>query len=303
MANLRQYRARLRAVRNIRTIAKTLEMASAAKLRRIQTLTERTAPAAAAVDGILSRLVAKAGPGHPFLTAGEGDVAGLIVLAADRGMCGGYNQHIVSATIDAAESLIAAGRRVRLWVIGTKGADLLKRRLSTGPDAERLPEEALAPPHAMGAGFCDRRFEAESAALAEDLCIEFAGGWLAEVRLVYMLRFSPGSSEPATVQILPVPVGPAPSAEAGDAELYGEVDEIFGTLLPMVVRSRMLGCFLAGSRSEQAARLLAMRAATDNADDMIRDLFHRLNRLRQGRITAELAEIIGGMRTLKGGAA
>ncbi len=300
MANVKQYRARLKAVRNIRTIAKTLEMASAARLRRVQTLADRTAPAASALEGILARLVAKVGPSHPFFTPGEGDIAVLVVLAADRGMCGGYNHRIAAETVNAAKELAEGGRRVRFWVIGTKGALLLKRRLSTGPDAECLLDEHLAPPHAMGAGFSDRRFEAQSAAMAEDLCIEFAGGWLAEVRLVYVPRFSAGAVEPRTVQVLPLPVVGAETADDTPPELFGSAEDIFATLLPMVVRSRLLECLLAGSRSEQTARLLAMRAASDNADEMIRDISHRLNRVRQGRITTELAEIIGGARALKG---
>jgi len=300
VANIRQIRARIKAVRNIRTITKALELISAARLQRVHSLEVAARPPAAAVEQMLQWVFHSAGrPNHPLLRPGSGDVAGLVVLAADRGLCGGYNQRVAAAAVEAAEKLSAAGRRIRFYMVGNKGISLLRARLSSPAAAVALPEERLAGPHLTCPAFDEKRLHEEVSALAEELCAEHLRGNLASVHVVRMRVVSRLLVSPAVAQIIPVLIGPPP-AEPVLHDFYPDAPAVLDVLGCLAVQVRLFQCFLEAAGGEHTARMLGMMAATRNADDMTRGLTRQLNRARQGRITAELAEVVGGADALKG---
>ena len=301
MANVRQIRKRLRAVRNIRTITKTLQTISASRLHRIHAHQVAIRPVVEALNKSLRSLVAATGPqAHPLLREGQGNVCAVILASSDRSMCGGYNTRAVDSALETAAELVRSGKKVRLFLIGKKGTFLLRARLTRPRDGPPLGEEALAPPHLTAPAFEERRLYQQVSELSGKLCEAFMAGELASAHVVRMRIISQGSPRPAVDRILPVPVEPAGPDQAPQHDFYPDAQAVLESLLPMAVRVRLLACFIEAGVSENTARLTAMSAATHNADDMTRKLTMDMNRARQGRITSELAEIVGGADAVEG---
>lgn len=298
MANIRQIRNHVNAVESARTITKALQMISASRLQRVQRRRVASRDAVTGADEITAAAIRVGGEvGHPLLCAGAGDVCRVVVLGSDRGMCGGYNSRVVSAAIEAAKVQTRLQQKCEFHAIGKRVGVALRDRL-----AALVVEGGHKPPIVERPCFEESRMLDEVAKYAKMLCDDFIAVPMASVILVRMKLGGQGAVTPVVTQLLPLELEPT-SVSVSVYTQYQPLPGPQGVLdagLPLAVRMRLYQAFLEAALSEHTARLMAMKAATTNAEDMIRDLTQEMNRARQARITAELSEIVGGADAVEG---
>jgi F-type H+-transporting ATPase subunit gamma len=291
MPSLKDLRNRIASVKATRKITKAMQMVAAAKLRRAQEAATAARPYAERMDRLLANLNKRANPSNaPPLLVGTGkdDVHLLIVMTAERGLCGGFNSNIAKLARQDAQRLLAAGKTVKILTVGRKGADNLRR--SYGRQiVDRVDMRGL-----KQIGFDS------AAAIASKVLALFEAGEF-DVATLYFSEFkSVITQKPTALQLIPAKL-PAGAAGAGAGAIYeyepGE-NEILTDLLPRNIASQIFRGLLENAASEQGARMSAMDSATRNAGDMIDKLTLRYNRQRQANITKELIEIISGAEAL-----
>ena len=294
MPSLKDLRNRIASVKATRKITKAMQMVAAAKLRRAQEAATAARPYAERMDRLLANLNKRANPSNaPPLLVGTGkdDVHLLIVMTAERGLCGGFNSNIAKLARQDAQRLLAAGKTVKILTVGRKGADNLRR--SYGRQiVDRVDMRGL-----KQIGFDS------AAAIASKVLALFEAGEF-DVATLYFSEFkSVITQKPTALQLIPakLPAATAGAAGAGAEAIYeyepGE-NEILTDLLPRNIASQIFRGLLENAASEQGARMSAMDSATRNAGDMIDKLTLRYNRQRQANITKELIEIISGAEAL-----
>ncbi|HAU37023.1 MAG TPA: ATP synthase F1 subunit gamma [Phycisphaerales bacterium] len=295
MAKARKILKRTKAIKNIRTITRTMEMISSARFKQTHDLVVGIRPYARRLSEMVGDLVARCQPGqldHPLLRTVPGarrDV--LLVLTANRGLCAAYNSSVLKIALERREQILEGEDDVRLWVSGKRGISRLKHR---GMEMDRTFTQFENAPS----------FRAV-AAVADELMTEFLAGRISGLEVAYMQYVSAGRQAPAVAKVLPLSFmeAPAPTPGAPGAltpyEFLPEAGEVLGRLLPATVRIKLFQCFVDAAVSEQVMRVAAMRAATDSADEMVQTLTVRYNRMRQAQITTELAEIMGGRAAIK----
>lgn len=272
-------------------------MIAASRLQRTQRRRLASRPMAEAVEELALAAIRGAGDaGHPLLSPGPGSVVRLIVLASDRGMCGGYNSRIVAAALEAGEQLAREGRHGQFHAVGRRGALGLRDRLAAhgAAGAAALADMTDEP------AFDELRIFPNVARLAGLMCEDFLAGKFQAVRVIHMRLGGQGMVRPVVADLLPVTVGPSGVPSYTRFELLPNPAAVLDRVLPLVIRARLYQAVLEGLLAEHTARLMAMKAASTNAEDMIRDLTQQMNRVRQSRITAELSEIVGGADAVEG---
>ncbi len=293
MASLKDLRNRIASVKATRKITKAMQMVAAAKLRRAQEAAVAARPYSERMAVVLANLAgAVAGQsGAPLLLAGTGkdQVHLLVVCTAERGLCGGFNSSITRLAREHADRLIAQGKTVKIFTVGKKGNDALKRVYGKYiVDAvDFRGQKAVRYDNATGVAAAIIRMFGEG---AFDVCTLF----FAEFKSVI-------SQKPTALQLIPAAVsGGAAAADLGGAVYEAEPDEaeILGDLLPRNISTQVFRALLENAASEQGARMSAMDNATRNAGDMINKLSIKYNRQRQAQITKELIEIISGAEAL-----
>ena len=294
MPSLKDLRNRVASVKATRKITKAMQMVAAAKLRRAQEAATAARPYAERMDGLLANLNRRANKENaPRLLVGTGkdDVHLLIVMTAERGLCGGFNSNIAKLARQDAQRLMAAGKTVKILSVGRKGADNLRR--SYGRQiVDRVDLRGL-----KQIGFDT------ATSIADKVVAMFDAGEF-DVATVYFSEFkSVITQKPTALQIIPTKLAPGTAAAgAGDQQAIYEYEpgenEILSELLPRNVASQIFRGLLENAASEQGARMSAMDSATRNAGDMIDKLTLRYNRQRQANITKELIEIISGAEAL-----
>lgn len=288
MANIRGIIKRRKAVRNIRTITSAMELIASSRFRRTQLRLRAATPACEQGERILAQIVNSLHPSHPLLEPNGSDQAIVVAITSDRGLCGGYNSRLLHAAREAVKGHLRAGRKVKLDLVGKRGI-VQARHYTLGQEfKERRLEPELALEHFEGNILYELVFE-----LAEALMADYVAGRAGVVQVIFapMTR----NTQPETLTLLPLAAQPQRAeARAFEYELYPSRAEALNVLLSEVVRMRLFGCFLHAAASEQAARMAAMHSSTTSADKMVRALTQRINRVRQGQITRELAEIISG---------
>jgi F-type H+-transporting ATPase subunit gamma len=278
-------------VRNIKKITRTMQLIATARFQAAFNRAVATKPYAeklAELVGDLSR--AAANIEHPLLkTHDEVPRSALVVLTSARGLAGGYNANVLRSAIQHLEAEEKRGVDVQVTMVGKKGIGFFKflRR----DVAEARTDIGEKP-----------RFE-QIEPLANDLMDRFTRGEIASAHVAYMRFISAGQQRPEVVQLLPL-VG-ALKKEEGEApgktieyEFSPSPQELLDELLPAFVRVRLFQAFTDAAVSEQVARMVAMKAATDAAGDMIKALTREYNRARQTQITMELLDIVGGANAL-----
>jgi len=298
MASLKDLRARINAVKNTRKITSAMKMVAAAKLRRAQEAAEAGRPYAERMERMLGNLAGSVAgqAGAPKLLAGTGrDYRHLlIVMTADRGLCGGFNANIVRNTKLMVRELLAEGKDVKLICVGRKGRDALKREYG---DRILKTYENL---NRRGATF------AGADEVAQRVLAMYDGDEFDVCTVIYN-KFQSAISQVVTrKQLIPFPVPEVPANEnaaagAGPQALYEyepSEEGILTELLPKNVAMQVFSALLESDASEQGARMSAMDNATRNAGDMIDRLSLVYNRTRQAQITKELIEIISGAEAL-----
>ena len=296
MANLRDLRNRIASVQNTQKITKAQELVAAAKMRRAQRAMEASRPYSEGIARMLSRLASrKMDVSHPFLVRREVKARGVILVTADRGLAGGLNIN----AIRAANALIRRDATpVKMVTIGRKGRDYFRR--FSGATSRSGTIDLVADRSQVG----DRPPIADIRPAVTVAMQEFLEGRVDEVWLVFTRYVNPVSQVPTTVRLIPPELPEAPAEEKKDSgpqslyEFDPSAEAVLGALLPRYVESQVYHAVLENQASEQGARMTAMRAASDNANELIGDLTLVRNKLRQATITNELMEIVGGAEAL-----
>ena len=297
MASLKDLRNRIASVKATRKITQAMQMVAAAKLRRAQEAATSARPYAERMNGVMSNL--KRGmsddSGGPALLTGTGksDVHLLIVMTAERGLCGGFNSNIARLARADVIRLREAGKAVKILCVGSKGADILKREF------ESLMLETVDFKAVKQMSF------AEAEMVASQVLSSFDGGDF-DVCTMYFSEFKSVINQvPTALQLIPAKFEEsedgAESPKAGGAAIYEyepSQEEVLGFLLERNIGAQIFRGLLENAASEQGARMSAMDNATRNAGEMIDKLTISYNRQRQAQITNELIEIISGAEAL-----
>jgi F-type H+-transporting ATPase subunit gamma len=291
MPSLKELRNRIASVKATQKITKAMQMVAAAKLRRAQTAAEAARPYAERMEKMLGNIAMSitASPESPKLLTGSGksDVHLLLVCTAERGLCGAFNSSIVRLAKERANSLAAEGKTVKIFCVGRKGQDQLKRQY----EKQIIETVELRNVRTLGYADADK--------IGEKIVALFEQGEFDVCTLFYSRYKSVIAQIPTAQQIIP-PVFPD-SKEPGDGAVYEyepEEEEILAELLPRNIATQIFRALLENAASEQGARMSAMDNATRNAGDMIRKQTITYNRTRQAMITKELIEIISGAEAL-----
>jgi F-type H+-transporting ATPase subunit gamma len=289
MPNLKDLKNRIASVKSTRKITKAMQMVAAAKLRRAQDAAVAARPYADKMADVVNGLAASAVGSEtaPKLLAGTGrdQTHLLVVMTAERGLCGGFNSSIVKIARYRAQKLLKEGKTVKILTVGKKGREQLKRDLSA---------------HMVGhVDFSDvKRVSYENASEVSKKVLEMYDADEFDVATIFYNRFESVISQvPTPKQIIPAVV---PENAQADALYDYEPSEeaILEDLLPRSVTTQIFTALLENGASEQGARMSAMDNATRNAGEMIDKLTTVYNRSRQAAITKELIEIISGAEAL-----
>jgi F-type H+-transporting ATPase subunit gamma len=291
MPSLKDLKNRIESVKSTRKITKAMQMVAAAKLRRAQESAEAARPYAERFNAVMGGLAASVAGSDsaPKLISGTGkdDVHLLVVMTAERGLCGGFNSNIAKLARGHAQDLVAKGKTVKILTVGKKGRDALKRDLG---------DHFV---HHVDMSEVKRIGYANAQEIAADVLSRFDGGEFDVATIFYSEFVNVVSQIPTAKQIIPAAY--EASEDDGASTLYDyEPDEegILADLLPKGVATAIFSGLLENGASEQGARMSAMDNATRNAGEMIDRLTIEFNRSRQAVITNELIEIISGAEAL-----
>ncbi len=292
MAKTREIKKRIKAVKNIQRITRTMQMIATSKFAKSQSRAEATKPYTEGIFELVQELAATAGNvSHPLIEGPDGgfrdDAKPLtLVITSDRGLCGPYNGSILRTAIKALRA-DKAGLGGPVEVVGKKGVAFMK---FNGVQVTRHHTQ-----------FGDRPEFEQVQELAENYIELFQAGRITGVNLVYMRYLSVAKQSPAVVQLLPLKP-PAIEAEAGamsaQYEFSPDAEGLLAELLPETVKTTLFQAFNDAVVSENIARMVAMKSATDNAGKMGKALKRKFNRARQAQITTELTEIVSGAAAL-----
>lgn len=290
MAKARAIVKRLKAVKNIRKITRTMELIATARFKKAM---DRAAEAAAYTRKI-SELVADLSQAnlefhHPLLEKHETEKNSvLLVLTSNRGLCGGYNTGVLKLALKRYQELQSEGQNVRLEVSGKRGISFLKFQ---GVTADNTYTH-----------FEDRPTFEEVDDLASRYITEYIEGKIDRLDVAYTEFISSSRQEAVVHSLLPIgalETSETESDEQYDYEFLPSAQEILEEIVPTAFKARLFKCFLDAAVSEQIARMVAMKGATENANEMVGTLSAQYNRARQTQITSEILEIIGGAAALE----
>ncbi|MFD1157406.1 F0F1 ATP synthase subunit gamma [Roseovarius aestuarii] len=291
MPSLKDLKTRIESVKSTRKITKAMQMVAAAKLRRAQEKAEMSRPYAERFNAVMAKLASSVGSSDnaPKLLSGTGSdqTQLLVVMTAERGLCGGFNGNIAKLARAEAQKLQAEGKTVKIITVGKKGRDAIKRDVGNlfihHVDLTEVKNVGYGDAQSIAAGILDR-FEAG----------EF------DVAKIFYSKFENVVSQIPTMQQV-IPATFEVTEGDDDSSFYDfEPDEqaILSDLLPRGVATAIFSALLENGASEQGARMSAMDNATRNAGEMIDKLTIQFNRSRQAVITNELIEIISGAEAL-----
>jgi F-type H+-transporting ATPase subunit gamma len=280
---IRIIRRRIRSIQSTAKITKAMEMIAASKMRRAQAAALSARPYAQKMREVLADLSAQPHDRlHPLLERRAVSRIGIVHITPDRGLCGGLNTNINRHT---GSFLLEQSMPVTLITVGRKGRDFLAR----------YRRDIRAEFSKIG----DRPSLADTLPISRIAIEDYTNGLVDQVYLAYGQFVSTMVQRPVLQELLPIE--PAKIARIENVEYIYEPSAAFvlAQLLPRYVEMQVYHAILESIASEQSARMVAMRAATDNANDMIQDLTLTLNKVRQEMITKELLDIVGGAAALE----
>jgi F-type H+-transporting ATPase subunit gamma len=290
MATLRDIRRRIRSVESTQKITRAMKLVAAAKLRRAQERIVSARPYAVKMAELLSSLVRRAeGEAHPLLVRRPAARKRLVIITADKGLCGAFNSNILRASLAFLRE--QGETSVTLVVVGKKARDFYRRR------QWEVKSEML--------GFFDRLAYSHAQELAGGLMQEYLAGEVDEVHLMYNEFRSVAVQRVKREQLLPIESAAASEGEGGAEGATGDYiyepspEAILAALLPRHVTTQVYRALMESVAGEYGARMTAMEAATKNAKEMISVLSIQYNKARQERITKELLDIVGGAEALR----
>ena len=287
MATLRDIQRRIRSVQSTQKITKAMKLVAASKLRRAQERITAARPYAIKMGELLSGLVGRTeGDAHPLLARRTTGRKRLVVITADKGLCGAFNSNILRASLAYLREQGTVD--VTLVVVGRKARDFYRRR------SWQVKSEML--------GFFDRLAYSHAQELANELMQSYLAEDVDEVSLLYNEFRSVAVQRVKRQQLLPIE---AEAAEPGHGTAGGDYlfepspDAILASLLPRHVTTQVFRALMESVAGEYGARMTAMESASKNAKEMIDVLTIQYNKARQERITKELLDIVGGAEALR----
>lgn len=288
-AEQRLIRRRIRTVQSTMKITRAMELIAASRIVRAQQRVGAGQPYAVKMREVVANLSrASAAVSHPLLAARPLTTAGVLVVASDRGLAGAYNTNVIRLAEARLQEHAAAGVACRLYVVGKRALTYFRYR---GHHIER-----------SFLGVTDAPKYADAREIGRALMAEYEAGEVDAVE-AFSTRYLSGLTQTATAQAL-LPVSPPSSGDKAAVVGYSyepAAPILLARLLPGYVEGAVFGILLEASASEHAARRRAMKAATENAEELTRLLTRQANRARQAEITTEISEIVGGAEALTRG--
>jgi F-type H+-transporting ATPase subunit gamma len=284
MANPLELRRRIRSVENTRQITRAMQLVAASRMRRAQEAADAARPYAREVLEMMHQLVAATGDDllPPLLRARPVERSAYVVMTTNRGLCGALNSNVVRRAMEDIEP-VRASAEVSVIVIGRRGRIALAR---------------LVPMLAAFTDISDRPTSADIVPIARMVIDGYLAGDFDEVQLVYPEFVNTLTQRPTAVRLLPVVL--PEDTDPRDADVIFEPDpaSVLEALVPRFIETELYQSLLELTASEQSARMVAMRAATENASDLIDALGLTYNKLRQAKITSEIIDIASGANAL-----
>ena len=293
MPSLKDLKNRISSVKSTQKITKAKQLVAAAKLRRAQEAAEASKPYSRRLSAVVSNLATTTSGGEdaPRLLAGTGsdDVHLLVVMTAERGLCGAFNANIAKLAGRKVQSLEEQGKTVKIITVGKKGRQILNKSYSENfVDHVDLSE-------------VKNNFTPSAIALGHELVVRFDAHEFDIATLIYSEFRNVMTQQPLEQQLMPVKTDEDAKQQENNNSVYEyepSEEEILESLLPRYVTTQILSAMLENAAGEQAASMTAMDNATRNAGELIDKLTLQFNRARQAQITKELIEIISGAEAL-----
>lgn len=295
-AELRILRQRVRTVQSIRKTTRAFELIATSRIGRARARVAAAKPYSEEITRVLAALGGAASTlDHPLLTPKANPTrAGVLVVTSDRGMAGAYNSNVLREAEELQSLLREEGKSVKLYVMGRKGLGFYRFR--------------QRPMAGSWNGFSEQPSYADIVEAADMMVASFMAGvdpevdpddGIDELHIVYTEFRSMLTQVPVAKRIAPLEVEYNEHPEQlPDYEFEPDAETLLGALLPKYVKTRLFAALLDSAASESAARQRAMKAATDNANDLIRTYTQQMNQARQAQITQEISEIVGGADAL-----
>ncbi|MEV6061703.1 F0F1 ATP synthase subunit gamma [Nocardia asteroides] len=316
MASLRELRSRIRGVNSIKKITKAQELIATSRISKAQARVAAAKPYAEEITKVLGELAsASKNLSHPLLTERpNARRAAVLVITSDSGMCGGYNSNVLKRAEELMTTLRGDGKEPVLYVMGNKGLTYYKFR--NRPFQASWTGFSQQPKYTDASAACQHLVEAFMAGSDNEVPSLDGTGTIAgvdELHIVYTKFVSMLTQNPEVRRLAPIQVSFVDEKfELGDDivsdspnavvtaqyEFEPDADVLLGALLPKYVNTRIYASLLEAAASESAARRTAMKAATDNANELASVLQREANSVRQAQITQEISEIVGGVNAL-----
>ncbi len=289
MAKLKDIKRKIAAVKKTMQITRAMNMVAAAKLRKVQAKAESFAPYSMKFAEVLGNIASRISPDiHPLLMKREEIKRSLlIVFTADRGLCGSFNTNLINRAEAWIKDRENKGIKCDIITIGRKGRDYFSRR-----------KYNIIESHINIYGKVDMKF---ISLFNERLIERYLTEEVDEVRILYSRFISMLKQEPTIMKLIPVETPTAEVPIGGEYLCEPSPEELLIQLLPKYLNIQIMNAFLQNETSEHAARMTAMDNATNNCNELIKDLTRLYNKARQAAITSELMDIVGGAEALKKG--
>lgn len=292
-AQLRVYRRRIRSVQSTKKITRAMELIAASRIVKAQQRVAASRPYAEAITRVVSAVASQRNVEHPLTTARDNPAsAAVLVVSSDRGLAGAYNANALRTGEELAALLRSEDTEPVPYLVGRKAVSYYRFR-----DRQVAREWT---------GFSESPSYADAKDVADAMIDAFvrgsANGGVDEIHVVYTEFVSMLTQRAVAKRVLPLVIeytdAPPPSGPLPLYEFEPSAEGVLDELLPRYVESRVYAALLDAAASEQASRRRAMKAATDNADELIKTLTRRANSARQAEITQEIMEIVGGAEAL-----
>jgi F-type H+-transporting ATPase subunit gamma len=292
-AQLRVYRSKIKSAQTTKKITRAMELISASRIQKAQTRVKQSTPYSQAITRAVSAVATYSNVEHPLTTEREKlDTAAIVIFTSDRGLAGAFSSSILKEAESLAELLRSEGKKVVFYLVGRKavGYFSFRRRESvqswTGGTDQPVFETA--------------KEIADAVVRAYNL--DDQEGGVDEIHLVYNRFVSMVTQVPEVVRLLPLEIVEGEEPSTGEVfplyEFEPDAETVLDALLPIYVESRIFNAMLQSAAAEHAARQKAMKSASDNADNLIRDYTRLANNARQSEITQQISEIVGGADAL-----
>jgi F-type H+-transporting ATPase subunit gamma len=293
-AQLRVYRQKIRSAKTTKKITRAMELISASRIQKAQARVAQSAPYSRAITRAVSAVATYSNVAHVLTTEPEKvQRSAIVIFASDRGLAGAFSSNVLREAEQLAELLRSEGKEVSFFLVGRKANAYFAFR-------QRASERVWT------GGTDAPQFETAkeiSDALLEAFLRDYADGGVDEIHIVFNRFVNMVSQVPEVVRLLPLEVveGVEAPEETAVLPLYAfepEAEAVLDALLPVYIESRIFNAMLQSAASEHASRQRAMKAASDNADKLIRDFTRLANNARQSEITQQISEIVGGADAL-----